>query len=155
MNIESQVVGQLKSVEHDEAFFESVPFEIPYFDNQMITIGFVEAKYQPYLDSADNVLRKFLALTSKDRISNSELVFKYYDQTLKFGYTNNLHIKTPSDIWNHVRANEIIINWDENGDFYLCVSCRCDWEEEHGLQLVFKDGQNLIRASGHDGHFTD
>jgi hypothetical protein len=153
--MKSQVVGQLKSVEHDEEFFESVPFEIPYFDNKKLKIGFIEAKYPPYLDSADRVLRNFLTLTPKDRINDSELVFKYYDQTLKFGYINDLHVKTPSEIWHHVRANEIIIHYDENRAFYLCVSCDCDWEEEHGLQLVFKDGQTLTRASGHDGHFAD
>jgi hypothetical protein len=155
MNMESQVVGQLKSAQHDEEFFESAPFEIPYFDNKKLTIGFVEAKHQPYLDLADSVLRNFLKLTPRDRINDSQPIFKYYDETLKFGYTKNLNIKTPSEIWNHVSANEIIIHWDENSDFYLCVSCGCDWEEEHGLQLVFKNGQTLTRASGHDGHFAD
>jgi hypothetical protein len=153
--MKSQVVGQLKSVEHDEEFFESVPFEIPYFDNKKLKIGFIEAKYPPYLDSADRVLRNFLTLTPKERINDSELVFKYYDQTLKFEYINDLHVKTASEIWHHVRANEIIIHYDENRAFYLCVSCDCDWEEEHGLQLVFKDGLTLTRASGHDGHFVD
>jgi hypothetical protein len=153
--MKSQIVGQLKSVEHDEDFFESVPFEIPYFDNKKLKIGFIDAKYPPYLDSADRVLRNFLTLTPKERINDSELVFKYYDQTLKLGYINDLHVKTPSEIWNHVRANEIIIHYDENRAFYLCVSCDCDWEEEHGLQLVFNDGLTLTRASGHDGHFAD
>jgi hypothetical protein len=32
----------------------------------------------------------------------------------------------------------------------LVISCECDREEEHGLQLVFKDGATLTRASGHD-----
>jgi hypothetical protein len=121
-SMESQVVGRLKPVEHDDELFVSEPFEIPYFDKKL-TIGFIEAKHQPYLDSADSVLRHFLTLTSKDRINDSEPVFKYYDQTLKFGYTKDLNIKTPSEIWNHVRSNEIIIYWDENGDFYLCISC--------------------------------
>ena len=51
--------------------------------------------------------------------------------------------------------NEIIIDWDENGNYYLCISCECDWEKEHGLQLIFENGQILIRASGQDGHFTE
>ena len=59
------------------------------------------------------------------------------------------------DIWNFVTPTEIIKHWDEDGEFYLCVSCGCEWEEEHVLQLVvFKDGQTLTRASGHDEHFA-
>jgi hypothetical protein len=155
MTMESKIVGQLKSIEFNEYYFESEPFEIPYFDNKKLKISFVEAQHQPYLESADKVLENFLKLNSQDRTNGAGLVYKYYDETLKFGYTKDLNIKTPLDIWNHVRANEIIIDSDENGDFYLCVSCGCDWEEEHGLQLVFKNGQTLVRASGHDGHLTD
>ncbi|MFA7380874.1 MAG: hypothetical protein WC150_10445 [Bacteroidia bacterium] len=153
--MESKIVGQLKANEIDGEYFESEPFEIPYFDNKKLAIGFVEARHQTYLESADKVLENFLKLNSKDRINDSGLVYKYYNETLKSGYTKALNIKTSSEIWNHLIANEIIIQWDENGDLYLCVSCGCDWEIEHGLQLVFKNGHTLVRASGHDGHFTD
>ena len=154
MTIESKVVGPLKPVEHDDEYFESAPFELPYFDNKKLTIGFIEARHQPYLDSADRVLTTFLTRNSNDRINDSGPVFTYYDQTLKSGYTKDLGIKAPSEIWNYVTANEIIILWDNNGDTYLCVSCACDWDIEHGLQLVFKNGQTLTGASGH-GHFLD
>ena len=153
--MESKIVGQLRSVEFDKDFFVSEPFEVAYFDNKKLPIGFVEARHQTYLESADKVLGSFLTLNSRDRINDSELVYKYYDKTLQFGYTKNLKVETPSEIWTHVRANEIIIHWDESNDFFLCVSCDCDWEVEHGLQLVFKNGLTLVRAGGHDGHFTD
>ncbi len=153
--MESKIVGQLKPNEYDTDFFESEPCEIPFFDNRKLKIGFVEAEHQPYLDGADIVLKNFLKLNSTDKIRNSEIVHHYYAETLKNGYTKPLNVSTSKDIWNFVTPTEIIIHWDENGDYYLCVSCECEWEEEHGLQLVFKDGQTLTRASGHDGHFTD
>ncbi|RYX82840.1 hypothetical protein EON73_04115 [bacterium] len=151
----SKVVGQLNSINYDSDFFESKPFPIPYFDNKELKVGFVEAKHQPYLDSADKVLENFIALSSVDKIKDSNIIYRYYSETLKLGYTIPLDIKTAKDIWKFVTPTEIIIHWDENSDFYLCVSCDCEWEEEHGLQLVFKNGQNLTRASEHDGHFTD
>ncbi|MEI9908212.1 MAG: hypothetical protein WDO71_00170 [Bacteroidota bacterium] len=153
--MESKIAGRLKPNEYDTDFFESEPFPIPYFDNKKLPIGFVEAKHQPYLDSADKVLQNFIALNPIDKIKDSEIVNHYYCETLKDGYTNPLNITTTQEIWNFVTPTEIIIHWDENGGFYLCVSCKCEWEEEHGLQLVFKDGQTLTRAGGHDGHFTD
>jgi hypothetical protein len=151
----SKIVGQLTPTNYDPDFFESKPFPIPYFDDKELKIGFVEAKHQPYLDSADKVLENFIGLNAVDRINNSGMVHNYYSETMKYGYTEQLDIKTTSDIWNFITPTEIIIHVDENSDFYLCVSCECKWEEEHGLQLVFKNGQTLTRASGHDGHFSD
>lgn len=153
--MESRIVGQLKPVDYDTDFFESGPFPIPYFDDKKLKVGFVEAKHEPYLLEADNVLQNFLKLHKEDRIGDSQLVLHYYSETLKYGSTKPLDINIPADIWNFVYPSEIIVQWDENEDFYLCVSCGCEWEEEHGLQLVFKDGKKLIRASGHDGGFTD
>lgn len=153
--MESKIVGHLKPTAHDLSFFESEPFAIPYFDNAKLKIGYVEAEHQQYLESADKVLKNFLQLNSVDKIKDSEIVYRYYIETLMNGYTKALNISTNQSIWNFLTPTEIIIHWDENGDFYLCVSCECEWEEEHGLQLVFKDGHTLIRASGHDGQFTD
>lgn len=153
--MESKIVGKLKPNEYDPEFFTCEPLEIPYFGNIKLRIGFIEAEHQSYLEGADNVLQNFLELQHTDRIKNAELVVNYYSETLKHGYTKKLNVKTKEDIWNFVTPTEIIIDWDENGDFYLCVSCDCEWEEEHGLQLVFKEGIRLTRVSGHDGHFTD
>lgn len=147
--MESTIVGQLKVSEYDSDFFESSPFEIPYFDNKKLKVGFIEAQYQPYLVSADKVLENFLKLNSNDKFKDSEIVIDYYNKTLKNGYTRPLDIKTTHDVWNFVTPIEIIIHWDEDENFYLCVSCKCEWEVEHGLELVFKNGETLTSAVGH------
>ena len=100
-------------------------------------------------------MENFIGLNSTDKTNDSNLVYHYYFETLKNGYTHPLDIKLTVDVWNFITPTEIIIYWDENSDFYLCVSCECEREEEHGLQLVFTNGQTLTRASGHDGHFVD
>ena len=40
-------------------------------------------------------------------------------------------------------------------DIYVQVACECDWEQEHGLQLVFRQGKKLTRISDNDGHLTE
>jgi hypothetical protein len=40
-------------------------------------------------------------------------------------------------------------------DIYIQIACECDWEEEHGLQLVFRQGKKLTRVSSQDGHITE
>ena len=153
--MESKIVGKLNSVDYDPDFFESEPYPIPYIDNKKLKIVFVEAKHQPYLLKADQVLLNFIKLNTKDRVCDSQIVYNYYEEILKTGYTKPLDIKTTDEVWRFVYPSEIIVLWDEEGDFYLCLSCGCEWEKEHGLQLIFKDGLNLTRASGHDGGFFD
>ena len=31
----------------------------------------------------------------------------------------------------------------------------CDWEEEHGLMLVWRNGTTLTKVGGYDGHLTN
>ncbi len=38
---------------------------------------------------------------------------------------------------------------------YISVECGCDWEEEHGLQLVLKNGLKVNKLGGYDGHLTN
>lgn len=115
----------------------------------------MEARQESYLKEADQVLEQFLKMDTKSKLNDSEPVYEYYLQTLKHGYCEDLKLSSITDIWNFVSPNEIIIDWEDEGKYYLCVSCGCAWEEEHGLQLVFKNGKNLTRASGHDGHYED
>src|SRR5436190_20709588 len=110
--MKSRIVGQIHSVDYDPDMFESEPYTIPYFDNKKLKIGFVEAKHEPYLNQADNVLETFLCLDPQNRVADSELVFNYYNETLKHGYTQPLDIKDVPDVWNFVYPTEIMIHWD-------------------------------------------
>lgn len=38
---------------------------------------------------------------------------------------------------------------------YISLECNCDWEEEHGLQIVFKNGLNVNKIGPYDGHLTN
>jgi hypothetical protein len=151
----STIAGHLTQNEYCEELYESQPLEIQYFNNIKVKIGFIDAEDEIYLKSADKILNDFLQLDLNNKINDTQKVYDYYLEILKYGYTSPLKIDTPQDIWNFVNPNEIIIHWDESGDYYLCVDCDCEWEQEHGLQLVFKNGITLTRASGNDGHYED
>ena len=152
--MESKVAGKLKPLDYDLDYFESEPFPIPYF-NQKLKIGFVEALYESYLFEADRVLKNFLKLDTSERFKNSKKVYDYYDQTLLYGYTRDLNINTVEDNWQFVYPSEIIIVSNEEGNYFLCVCCECEWEMEHGLQLVFKDGLALTKASSYDDNYKN
>ncbi len=72
------------------------------------------------------------------------------DQSLK-------DITDPNEIWNFVHPSKIYVSrrHRRDKDIYIHITCRCDWEEEHGLQLVFRQGKKITRVSDIDGHLTE
>ena len=66
-------------------------------------------------------------------------------------------IKNPNEIWNFIQSTAIYITrrYYNDRDIYVQVACECTWEQEHGLQFVFRQGKKLTRASPQDGHLTE
>jgi hypothetical protein len=150
----STIAGPLTPDRHG-CFFESAPLAIPYFDGRLLPVVFEEDE-PAFLAEADRVLAAFLTLGRADRLTDSSAVYRYYEQVLAAGgRTGRPLIEREEDLWSHVTPESVMINWDETGQLYVCVDCACAWEEEHGLYLVFKDGEKLTRAAGFDGYYTD
>jgi hypothetical protein len=41
------------------------------------------------------------------------------------------------------------------GRMYVSIECECDWEPEHGLQIVLRDGRTVSKVGPYDGHLTN
>jgi hypothetical protein len=68
-------------------------------------------------------------------------------------------IPDSADIWEHARFRdppEWILGGGplSPGRSYLSFEGEVSWEPEHGLQLVFEDGQRVCKVSQYDGHVT-
>ena len=64
----------------------------------------------------------------------------------------------PERIWQHVQlGSELHISRRRHGDhaIYISLECNCDWEPEHGLQLVFREGRAVVKVGPFDGHLTN
>ena len=149
----SQIVGQLTP--DSTGFWNSAPVQVPYFDNQKLVVVFPELLEKDGLDSVDKALSRFLKLARTDKLHDTKQVYKNYQDSLRLPHTSPLKLASEQEIWLHVTPTEINVDWDEDEELYVIVNCECAWEEEHGLQLVFKEGRKLTRASGIDGHYTD
>jgi hypothetical protein len=67
-------------------------------------------------------------------------------------------IDRPEDVWKHLRlGREPMIKRRAYADreVYVSVECECDWEPEHGLQIVFKNGAVVNKVGPYDGHLTN
>ena len=87
----------------------------------------------------------------------SPFVFAYYQDCVA-ARGAPATIAKPADIWRHVEfGDELQIARRAYGDkgVYVSVSCECDWEDEHGLQLVFKNGLVVNKVGAYDGHLTN
>jgi hypothetical protein len=163
--ITSQVLGQLTQDENISDWWKSKAFKIPFFDNNQLTIiftGFEPNQDTTFLQEADQALTNFFKLSSVDRNAISDLAYKNcmdfldevgfdeVDESLK-------EIVDKNDIWKFIHPSEIYVARRpyEEEDMYVQVACECDWEQEHGLQLVFRQGKKLTRISAQDGHLTE
>jgi len=67
-------------------------------------------------------------------------------------------IESPSEVWRHVQfGSEPFVTRRAYGDqgIYVSIECGCDWEPEHGLQIVLKNGERVVKVGAYDGHLTN
>ena len=125
-------------------------------------MGLVPESDLNFINEADQALKTFLAKKSSDRIELSELAYQNCMNFLnEVGYDEAdkplWEINEKREIWNFIYPQNMYVtrrNWRDK-DIYIKVTCGCEWEQEHGLQLVFRQGKKLTRISDQDGHITE
>jgi hypothetical protein len=163
--ITSKIIGELKQDNNFPDWWKSAEFEIPFFNNDKLTITFMD--FEPehdktFIDKADQALTNFLKLKTEDRNSISELAYNNcmdFLSAVDFDEASEpfRKINDKNEIWNFIHPTEIYVSrrHRRDNDIYIHVACECDWEKEHGLQLVFRQGKKLTRISDQDGHLTE
>jgi hypothetical protein len=159
--INSKYLGDLKQYKDIEEWFESEKIAVPFFDNLPLNFIFTDTD-ETFYNEAETAVYNFLHLTSDYRLEISNLVLKncrdFLDAVEHFETDKPmLEIVDSREIWKFVRPSRVYVKRRDWGDkaVYVQVSCGCDWEDEHGLQLVFRQGKKITRVSACDGHLTD
>jgi hypothetical protein len=153
--ITSTVIGKLRQDDRFPDWWESSAIEIPFFDNQKLKVtfeGFEPEHDNNFVEEADKALTNFLKLTSTDRNSISDLAYKdciEFLDAIDFDEADEAlrQIQNQDEIWKFIHPTEIYVKrrpYNER-DIYVTIACECDWEQEHGLQLVFRRPCNRSR----------
>ena len=129
----------------------------PYFDNAVLDI------FEPPETSQEQAaLVAFATLAAKDRLADSQHLFAYYQDTRARDDDPDWHDSqmgvpaTPQDIWPHVSVFSVCARTNpDDGLAYVMVSGNCAWEQEHGLLMVWREGQILNKVGGYDDHETN
>lgn len=163
--ITSEIIGTLLQNDKFDDWWESEPIEIQFFDNKKQKITFMDLVPESdpnFIKEADQALKSFLEKKANDRLELSEFAYQNcmdflnaveYDEADKPLWD----IKDKSDIWNFIYPQDIYVSRRHRRDknIYINLTCECEWEQEHGLQLVFRQGKKLTRISDQDGHITE
>ena len=112
---------------------------------------------QDYHEAIANLLAN-----SFDSLRKAEsFIFKYYQDVNSYWSPEDpefIEIAAPEHVWKHVQlGHEPMVSRRGYGDkgIYVSFECGCDWEPEHGLQIVLKNGQNVVKVGPYDGHLTN
>ncbi len=122
--------------------------------------GYIEDERQNDFHRAiKNVLTIDKAVLSKAQ----RHVLRYCHDMLALYATSGFpspQMKHLDDIWKHVQFGSTIYvsrrdDGDEEDGIYLSLECNCDWEVEHGLQIVLRNGRKITKVGPFDGHLTN
>ncbi len=160
--LHSAVLGPLTQDASFADWYEAdAALGMPFFDGLPLGVTFigVEAGTEAaFVADADDALRAFRQLTTTDRRAVSTQIMRNYRQRLDEGDFEPLEVDEADadSIWRFVHPTQMYLSRRarRDHDVYVHIDCNCQWEQDHGLQLVFRRGRLLTRVSGIDGHLT-
>lgn len=154
-------VPGLGEVTKDDKFdwYYSIPVSVPMFGDKecrFVLEGYDDDEQKREFHVA---IANFLAGSPAVLREADEPLFRYY-QDFEEWWCEDGHppIMTAEEAWRHIQlGSEPMVSRRPCGDkaIYISVECNCNWEEEHGLQLVLKNGLKVNKLGGYDGHLTN
>ena len=136
----------------------SAPIPVPFFDGLPLTFTLDGLEEQDASEVA-TAIESFLQLGPADRLAASPHVYQNWfcePQRSPTKRTSPAGSSSDFEVWEHVHPSEVFVSRRSRRDrgIYIQITAECDWEPEHGLQLVFRRGCELSRVSDQDGHLT-
>ena len=154
-------VPGLGEVTKDERFgwYDSKPIPVPMFRGKECRIVLEGYEEDNRKEDFHVAIGNFLSASSAVLREADEPLFRYYKDFEEWWLEDGKKpIKPGDELWQHVRlGSEPMVSRRHYGDkgVYISVECGCDWEQEHGLQLVLKNGLRVNKLGGYDGHLTN
>jgi len=161
--IKSEVIGELTQNDRFEDWWETNDIFFPILESEMTVIfmDFEPEKDTQFIKEADESLKNFMQLKPDYKEEIAKYIYANFidfcSMVSEIDIPNHMKNIQESEIWNFVYPTCLYVTRRPYGDeeIYLNLACSCDWEKEHGLQLVFKKGKKLTRVSDQDGSLTD
>ncbi len=152
-------LGECKFDERDGCYV-SEPISLAVMNRKKCRILVEGYDEDPPVEDFHEAISNFLEAPSTVLMAAEPHSFKYYlDVKASIEPEDDFpSIGSPSEIWPFVQLRgEAIVSRRPYGDngIYISLECNCDWEPEHGLQIVFKNGAVVNKIGPYDGHLTN
>lgn len=131
--------------------------EIPSLESTYKVI-FMDISEDEHPDEFEVAFKNLLTMTKERLQEANDYIFSYYRNFVTHVGEGEFEfsISSSNEIWNYISISEITISRRPYGNkaVYVSLLGGCEWEEEHGLQIVLKNGKTISRVSDQDGHLT-
>lgn len=135
--------------------FVSAPYILPYFGTPEVEFHIEGYEADQNKAEFQEAIQKAVSLNSKDVDGIASYIHQFYKQYEDPRYIDFV-IPYPEEVWDYVTISFAYVSRRSRRDrsVYVSFAGGCDWEEEHGFQIVLRDGCRLVRVSTQDGHLT-
>jgi hypothetical protein len=141
--------------------YVSAPIEIAALRGATCRIVFEGLDKEPEQPGLFAVARQFIELDETPLTNALPYILEYYRDTLAeaalTGDPTARHtIAAPDQVWSHVEVGpDARVVRDRDGTPYVDLECECDWDPEHGLNIVFREGSVVTKVGPYDGALTN
>ncbi len=158
--MEIPIIGTVTKDE-ELGWYYSEPIPVQVLGGQLCRIVLSGYDDDANKDDFHAAIKNFLSINQSVLNDAEPHVFQYYQDCKRYWAGNSeefISIESPEEVWQHVRfGSEPIVSRRSSGDkgIYISLECNCEWEEEHGLQIVFKNGLTINKIGQFDSHCTN
>jgi hypothetical protein len=158
--IEIPGLGVLRQESEDDCYC-SEPRHIPVLGDETCFISIENYDEDPCQQNFHVAIQNFLSIDESVIRAVEQHIYQYYQDCNSYFDPSDeefIEIATPEDIWEHIElGGEAVVSRRFGGDegIYISLSSYCDWEEEHGLLMVFKNGLTVNMVGSCSGHLTN
>jgi hypothetical protein len=151
-------LGELVQDEELPEWLVSPPTPVDYFAGLALPFVFENLLEDSHPEEHAAAVREFLGLAVSERDRAGPHLYKNYTEFVEAAGLQDLEVRIPTteEVWQHVSPTAIHVSRRHRRDkaVYVQITAECDWDSEHGLQIVYRQGRELCRVSSQDGHLT-
>lgn len=161
MAIEVPLLGVMKRNSDFPTWLESEPIPVPLLGGLPCTIVLERYESDDQPQDFHDAIANLLAATPQVLRDVEKEVYQYYldcDCNIYRDEEDWIVIEKPEDVWQFVDLGKAVyIARNQIGDevVYASIENNCEWEDEHGLQIVLREGLRVTKLGPFDGHLTN
>ncbi len=158
--IEVPHLGELEKDQFDD-WLRSKPTTVKVLGGDKFEFILEEYEEDESKEEFHEAIHNFLSIDESALEQAQDSIFQYYKDVFDQLVPDDewyVEISEPKDIWKHIQfGSSPMVSRRPYGDelVYISLECSCDWEQEHGLQIVFKQGLFVNKVGAFDGHLTN